>query len=170
MLFFFLLFPSLLNWITVPVNTAADNPLTVDGITLQYYLYPDSIEIQLSAPTKGWVAVGFHSENQLVGSDLLMFSVQHGQIVYQDQYIRNWNDHPQDSILGGRNNISIIGYLEDEGSTSVKFKIPINSGDAYDKAHQFDQDFWLLLAYSVEDDFGHHSITRKQIRYRFTSL
>jgi len=99
-----------------------------------------------------------------------MFSVQHGQIVYQDQYIRNWNDHPQDSILGGRNNISIIGYLEDEGSTSVKFKIPINSGDAYDKAHQFDQDFWLLLAYSVEDDFGHHSITRKQIRYRFTSL
>lgn len=144
------------------------NPLTINDMSFQYYVQGDSLEIQLSAPTQGWVAVGFHSEPELIGSDLLMFSVQEGKTIYQDQYIRNWNDHPEDTSLGGQNNIQLIGNLEDDWSTTVKFKIPINSGDSYDKVHQVDRDFYLLLAYSAEDDFAHHSIIRKQIAYRFS--
>ena len=96
-----------------------------------------------------------------------MFSVVDGMLIYQDQYIRDWNDHPEDAALGGKNNINMIGYLEDEESTTVKFKIPINSGDSMDAIHRADQDFWLLLAYSAEYNFNHHSTVRKQIPYRF---
>ncbi len=151
-----------------PGLVTTDNPVTVSNITFQYRLHSDSLEIQVSAPTHGWVAVGFHENAKLIGNDLLMFSVIDGMVIYQDQYIRGWNDHPEDTALGGENSISVVGHLEDETSTTVKFKIPISSGDSFDTIHQSNRDFYLLLAYSLEDDFNHHSIVRKQIPYRFT--
>ncbi|WKN44533.1 DOMON domain-containing protein [Tunicatimonas pelagia] len=163
-LLFFL--QGLLGWSVNPELAATNNPVTVSNITFQYRLHADSLEIQVSAPTHGWVAVGFHNDAKLIGNDLLMFSVIDGMVVYQE-YIRNWNDHPEDTALGGENSIDVIGYLEDETSTTVKFKIPINSGDSFDTIHQPNRDFYLLLAYSVEDDFNHHSMVRKQIPYRF---
>ena len=163
-----ILFLSFLGWLIDPEPIFTNNPVTVSDITFQYYLHTDSIEIQLSAPTQGWLAVGFHDEAQLIGNDLLMFSVVNGMIIYQDQYIRGLNDHPADVELGGKNDIKIIGYLEDEASTTVKFKIPISSGDSFDAIHRPERDFYLLLAYSIEDDFNHHSIVRKHLPYRFT--
>ena len=158
----------LFGWFIYPESATIDNPVTVSNITFQYRLHSDSLEVQVSAPTHGWVAVGFHDDAKLIGNDLLMFSVVDGLVIYQDQYIRAWNDHPEDTALGGENNINIIGHLEDETSTTVKFKIPISSGDLFDTIHQPDRDFYLLLAYSVEDDFNHHSMVRKQIPYRIT--
>lgn len=160
---------ALLSWFMLPIEPpVSQNPLTTHGITFQYYWRGDSLEIQLSAPTQGWIAAGFHSDNTLVGTDLYMFCIRQGNVMYQDQYIRNLNDHPADALIGGRSDVKIMGGLEDEWGTTVKFRIPLQSGDTYDFTHQVDQQFWLLLAYAEEDDFQHHSIIRKWVPYQLT--
>ena len=41
----------------------------------------------------------------------------------------------------------------------------MNSKDSNDFVHELGKEAWLILAYSVDDDFGHHSRVRKHIPF-----
>lgn len=135
------------------------------SMTLAYEVQQDSLWLQLKAPTTGWLAVGFNGKNDIVGSDLLMFSVRKGLVFYEDQYVQAPRQHPADWELGVGSSIRMIEGTEAKGWTSVTFKIPLKAGDQYDFDHQEGKAFWLIMAYAFHDDFDHHSIMRKHRRY-----
>jgi DOMON domain len=127
----------------------------------------NSILIKIKVPTKGWLAVGFNTKNGIVGSDLKMFSVKNGVLESEDQFVKGVQNHPTDVSLGGMNNIKLLEGMENEDGTSITFKIPLCSDDRFDFSHSLNQNLWLILAYSVEDDFGHHSIMRQHFQIRW---
>lgn len=139
--------------------------LKVGPMTLRYEVQQDSLWLQLKAPTKGWIAIGFNDRNDIVGSDLLMFSVRNGLVFYEDQFVKAAQQHPADWELGEGSSIQMIEGTETEGWTSATFKIPLYANEPYDFNHQPGKDFWLIMAYSLHDDFDHHSIMRKHRKY-----
>jgi len=146
----------------------AQQKIQAGSMTFEAWLVEDQIEIELQAPTSGWVAVGFNKSNAIVGADLLQFRVKDSDEVYaEDQFVTSFGKHPTDESLGGVSNIKIISGEERNGDTAIRFRIPFSSGDQYDFPHQLNHSFWLILAYSVSDDFEHHSIMRKHFLYQW---
>ena len=132
-----------------------------------YTIERDSILIEIKAPTKGWLAIGFNDENEIVGSDLKMIRIRNNRLEAEDQFVRGFQDHPADSYLGGFENIRLIGGTENAKGTALTLKIPFQSNDRFDFQHELGKSFWLILAYSVEDDFDHHSIMRKHFQIKW---
>lgn len=143
----------------------ASTPAFSQEFQLQYKWEGDSITLQITAPANGWLAVGFNTENNIIGSDLLQFAVNNGKIQAEDQLVTGPQVHPTDLSLGGQHNIHLLDFAEIPGQTAVRFRIPARSGDPMDFKHALNQPFWLITAYSVSDDFQHHSIQRKHLPF-----
>jgi len=157
-----LLFPLIFLLGFSAFNTcSAQQQLRLGDIQIRYEWEGDSLYIQLQAPTQGWIAIGFNQQNDILGSDLLQFAVSDGQIHWEDQYVSAPQMHPPDE----RQNLRLIRFSETADQTLVAFKIPANSGDPLDFVHHPHRPFWLIAAYSVSDDFQHHSIQRKHTRW-----
>ncbi|MEL6484716.1 MAG: DOMON domain-containing protein, partial [Bacteroidota bacterium] len=139
----------------------AQQSVEASGIVFQYEVQNDSLHAVLNARTKGWVGVGFNSKNSIVGSDLLLFHVRGKQVKDTDLFVKGAGNPVKDSENGGKNTISIKKGTEDGGYTKIHFSIPLDSGDPNDFVHVLGQKAWLILAYSVSDDFDHHSRVRK---------
>ena len=146
---------------------SAQGPIQVGSMIFDYEIQNDSVQIELKAPTRGWVGIGFNDKNAIIGSDLLLFSVRNGKTISADQYVRGPQDHPDDNVLGGRCDIQVLSGQEVNGWTTVQFKIPLNSGDQFDFEHDFEKETWLIMAYSREDDFTHHSMMRKHLKFKW---
>jgi DOMON domain len=145
----------------------AQNNIQAGKMTFESTIENDSILIKIKAPTKGWLAVGFNNKNGIVGSDLKMFRVRNSQLESEDQLVKGAQNHPNDRSLGGMNNIKLIDGFENAEGTSITFKIPLRSNDRFDFSHELNKDLWLILAYSIEDDFEHHSIMRQHFQIKW---
>lgn len=143
----------------------AQKRMEASGILFQYEVKNDSIHAALTAPTKGWVGVGFNTKNSIVGSDLLLFNVRGGQVNGTDLFVKSAGNPFKDSDLGGENTIAIHSGIEQKGYTKIAFSIPLDSGDPNDFVHVLGKKSWLILAYSVSDDFEHHSRVRKHVPF-----
>lgn len=150
---FFVLFP----WISCAQDT-------LGGMEFHYQPTAEGLAIHLLAPTTGWVAIGFHTENTILGADLLQFRVRNGQAYGEDQLVQALGVHPADERLrNGSNQIRQLEGYEEKGWTHLSFLVPWNSEDPNDLPLSPDQSCWFILAYSQSDDFDHHSTMRKHV-------
>lgn len=145
------------------------NPLKVSlgGMKWSCVREGNELIMELSAPTKGWVAVGFNDENNILHSDLIMFRVVDGQVEVQDMYVKGVGDPRLDDSLGGRQNIDMLEAEERDQQTYVRFRRPWSGKDDYDYNLEQGETFWLILAYSTHDDFAHHSRLRRHVKVIF---
>ena len=156
----------LILMMVIPLGAFAQGNVTVGGMKMGYLIEDDSIEFTLFGPTKGWVGIGFNSTNSIAKSDLILLTVQGSRAKHLDMYVRGVGNPLEDVRLGGSNDVIIQDFSEDEEGTTITFKMPLPSKDNYDYAHQLGESFWLIMAYSVSDDFGHHSHMRKHIPFK----
>lgn len=127
--------------------------ITDRGIIFQWKVVGDYLKIRLSAPTEGWVAVGFNPSNMMKDADYKLAYVEDGQTFIEDHYGSGYISHKEDTNLGGTGDFELDGGSEENGVTSVGFTIPLNSGDAYDKILKEGDEVKVLLAYSGRDSF-----------------
>lgn len=137
--------------------------LVAGDMRLSYHGTADSLYFELSGPTKGWIALGFNDRDNIVGADLLMFCVRDGKVEFEDQYVERAGVHPADLSRGGKSNIRLLSAQEKNLRTHVRFSIPLQSGDARDFQHVWGESCYAILAWSVSDDFDHHSRMRKHV-------
>ncbi len=155
-----------LSFFMVPfVLPSQKGPVFAGGMRMDYEIVNDSIIISLNAPTTGWIGIGFNDENNIVGSDLLLFHVVDGKPEGIDMHVQGIGDPRQDTDLGGITSFTLLHGKEANRNTEVRFSIPIKSQDQYDFQHTLSKSFWLILAYSAYDDFDHHSIMRRHIPF-----
>lgn len=74
--------------------------LSVSGIQLCYRTERGRVHLRVTAPTRGWVAVGFNSRNDIVGCDLKMFAVEGHRLRYEDQIVLAPGKHPAKATIG----------------------------------------------------------------------
>lgn len=102
------------------------------GINLSIVFKGDTAEVTVSAPVKGWVAVGFDPTNTMKDANFLIGYVKNGVAVARDDFGVGYTAHAEDEKIGGKNNILSFSGSEVDGTTTMTFVIPRDSGDPKD--------------------------------------
>ena len=153
--------------ITLPYQPAASisngKKVEKNGMAFEWQIEGAILKCKVSAPGTGWVAIGFNPENELSGTNLIMGSVAGKDCTISDRFIVQPGLHQAISELGGREQLLDPKGVEVDGNTILEFSMPLNSSDVYHHTLKAGQGYHLLLAYSRDDDFQHHSIMRTSV-------
>lgn len=131
--------------------------VTVDGILLAWLPTDSTLSVQVTAPTTGWVAVGFDPDSiGMIHANILLGYWNEAGSVSRDDWGNATSSHRADTLLGGTDDIAAFAATEASGATTVEFTIPLVSGDAYDKPLSIDSTYAVILAYGPDgaDDFS----------------
>ena len=119
----------------------------VTGIAVSWVHDDVNLSVGFVSPGTGWAGIGFGPEGILMdGSNIIIGYVLGAATVISDEYGVGLN-HIADIGLGGRDDILERAGSEASGRTTLEFRIPLDSGDAYDIALRTGKTFSLLLAY-----------------------
>lgn len=138
--------------------------ISVGNMNIKWNLKNDRVFFEVFAPTKGWVALGFNTENEIIGSNLVMGAYFRDKTIVEDQYVSSIGVHQKVEELRIQSTIDHTLCFENDVGTILKFSLPCQSSDQYHKSFIKGSHLWLICAYSVEDDFAHHSISREHIK------
>jgi hypothetical protein len=113
------------------------------------------IDFVVSAPTTGWVAVGFDPSTAMKDAQMIFGFVENGTVQIRDHFGDGAFSHKADTALGGSDDVRSPGGSEENGNTTLSFSIPIDSGDQYDVPLKPGTEHTVLFAYGPdgEDNF-----------------
>ncbi len=134
------------------LNNEGYNEITSENIVLQWKIDNENINVILTAPTNGWIAVGFNPENMMQGANIIIGYIKNEKAFIQDDYGNYYTSHTKDDELGGMQNIISASGMETDKETILNFTIPLNSGDEYDNNLEKGTEYKILLAYGNSDD------------------
>lgn len=138
-----------------------DKSIHKNGMTVQWQLVDEhTMQFKLSAPSYGWVAIGLNPQDRLVGSNLIMASIRDELTTISDRYVVALGNHQAMSELGVESKVILIDAQESDSGTEIIFQLDTRGDDAYHYELQEGKPIYLTMAYSREDDFGHHSAMR----------
>jgi hypothetical protein len=155
-------------FLTAPAGAQGWQELVTGDFTLRWATMPgDSLAVELSAPTTGWVAVGFDPDSIMLGANIIIGYVVSGTPTLRDDYGWQVTGHRDDLLLGGTRDLTVDGATEAGGTTEIRFTIPLDSGDPYDKPLVPGSTYPIILAMGPNgaDDFStqHQAVAVAQI-------
>jgi hypothetical protein len=139
---------------------------TVNGMTFQWSFSKDNLHCKAIAPNKGWVAIGFNTVDGLSGTNLIMGAVEQDFVTIDDRFIVKPGTHKSITELGGSEALTLRAGEEVGDNTTISFTIPLSVNDKFHHDLQEGKEYYVLMAFSQEDDFQHHSIMRTTIKIK----
>lgn len=140
--------------------------VTESGVNVQWMVEGDTLHIQVTAKTTGWVAVGFDPSNMMQDANILIGYVADGKAFVRDDYGVGKVKHGPDTENGGTEDVSDISGSEEDGVTTLSYTIPLNSGDSKDKPLEAGKKYKVIVATGPDgkDDFGtYHTSNRGSV-------
>ncbi len=125
----------------------------VKGIVFNWEIIDEKINIILSAPTNGWVAVGFNPSRMMKDANILIGYIKNGEVFMEDHFGAGNTKHRADIDLGGTEDITILGGSEEDDKTTLQFSIPLHSRDSNDRKLEEGEEYKVIFAYGRKDDF-----------------
>jgi hypothetical protein len=127
-----------------------------EEMELRWKVDGSEIDFVISAPTTGWVALGFDPTRAMKDAQMIYGFVQDGTVTISDQYGDGAFSHAADTALGGSNDVSFPKGTEENGRTTLHFSVPIDSGDEYDVPLTPGETHTVLFAFGPdgEDNFS----------------
>lgn len=104
------------------------------GIMVSFTVQTDAVEVTMSAPVKGWVAIGIDPTDKMKDADFKIGYIKDGMVYIRDDYGNSPTGHTEDVKLGGTSDIRSYSGTEANGVTTITFVIPRQSSDTKDKA------------------------------------
>lgn len=127
--------------------------IKVDDMDISWEIVDDNAIFTISAPTNGWVSIGFEPTKMMKDADIIIAYVKDGVLNIEDHYGNGNVTHKPDIDLGGEDNVNPVKGIETDKMTTVTFAIPLNSGDKYDKVLEEGKNYTIIFAYGKKDDF-----------------
>lgn len=125
--------------------------LSGGGVDLTWAVEGRVLTAEVTAKTTGWVCAGFHDEPGLKGTSLILGAAV-GEKSRVEEHLADPPNHAPVEALGAR--LLESDVVESSGRTTVRFRWRLRddwkAGDTV----------YVTLAWSHEDDFGHHSARR----------
>lgn len=146
------------------IKTDLFSEITEKKITLKWKVEGELLRVIISAPTTGWVSVGFAPEREMKGANIIIGYVKNGTAFLRDDYGDGNENHQSDATLGGSDNVSSQGGNEVNGVTEVSFAIPLNSGDRYDRKLIPGNSYKVILAYGPDGSDNFDEKHRRRVR------
>jgi len=137
--------------------------ISKNNMTVRWKTEQEIIHFEMEAPTDGWVAIGFNETSSLTGTYLLMGRVKNGKTEVVEHYTSQPGSYKPIVQYGVASQITIISGTETGNFTRLKFSIPVAAASKYHKELLTDSKWTLLMAFSLDDDFQHHSIMRTSV-------
>ncbi len=134
-----------------------------NGMTFRWLIQEEYVSIEISAPQQGWVAIGFNTKSGLTDTHLLMGRMVKGQAEISDRYVLAPGKHQAITKLGGTKWSTRISGLEDRQRTLIRFSLPLNKADEWRHRLVPGKKYYVLMAFSRDDDFQHHSMMRTEV-------
>jgi hypothetical protein len=138
-----------------PMNSIAKNKMVVKWDYVNERIY-----FQVQAPTTGWLAIGFNTSENIAGNYLIMGNVVDGKSTVKEHYTVSPGNYQPFEELKTTASIKDVEGVEEKNSTLIKFSLPVIATNNYAKNLSKGKEYVLLIAYSAEDDFKHHSMMR----------
>lgn len=138
--------------------------ISVNQMNVSWEFQQDSIVFEADAPDDGWIALGFNSKNDIVGSNLIMVNVINGKASAEDFFVVSAGNPRPVEEFDVKPQVSKVSGTESNGQTKVRFSLPVKASDTYHFNLQKGHEIWLICAYSMEDEFDHHSRMRKHVK------
>jgi hypothetical protein len=135
------------------------------GMELSYSCDTAYLHLNLSAPTRGWLAIGFNDRPGIEGTYLLMARVQDGRAEVVAHYTIRPGNYQSLVSLGETEQCTLVSGSEVGNRSLVSFSLPLNRVGKYQKALVPGNPYHLILAYSRDDDFQHHSTMRTSLKF-----
>lgn len=126
----------------------------------------DRIHFEMSAPTDGWVTIGFNATSGTKGAYLLMGNIEKGKPKIVEHYTINPGNYKTISSLGETPQVNDVSGEATPNRSVLKFSVPIKAETQYQKDLSEGKEYTMIIAYSQEDDFQHHSIMRTSIHVK----
>lgn len=153
-------------WLRSSIQTSPGE-VVANGMRVRWTFEHDRIWIEMEAPTRGWIAVGFNHTRDLTACYLLMGAVSEGEVKVEPHYTFRPGHYVSFAKLGVPSRVEAIEGGEDEQGTWLRFSLPVRAQARYARDLLPGKDFVLHLAYSQEDDFAHHSRMRTAVRVQW---
>lgn len=138
----------------------------VNRMAVRWEVVNDKVHFELSTPEHGWVAIGFNDKNKLPGTHLVMACVKEGKVIGRDYYIHSPGIYKPITELGGKGIVYDVEGDEGFSGTMIRFTLPLDHAGKYYIPLTEGREYNLLVAYSREDDFNHHSMMRDSLKIK----
>ncbi len=154
-------FGSLIHGATVgETKTSASGPISDAGVSFSWLHDTDRLHCTLSAPTRGWVAAGFNEMPGLRKTRFVMAAVSITPIRVSER-IALVPDHREITEHGGVPALSDAAGTYEDGRSRLTFSLPYQFEDRPSLNLRPGTQVHLMLAWSRETDFAHHSAWRR---------
>jgi hypothetical protein len=142
---------------------AYQHSLQIDQVSFDWSVTGNTLAVRVAAPTTGWVGVGFNPSDMMKDANIIIGYVKDGKAEISDEFGARVTQHLPDDQSGGAFNVNLVGGSETGNSTTLEFTLPLNSGDARDRAIDPKAETRVMLAYGPPDRDslkGKHSYAR----------
>lgn len=137
-----------------------------NGMIFEWMIEGANLRGKMLAPTTGWVAIGLNTHSSLKGTNLIIGAVEQEFYRIDDRYIVAPGNHKSMIQMGVEDQIILKNGREWQGTTTIEFTIPLQSKDKYHFQLNEGSEYHLLMAFSAEDDFDHHSMMRTSTKIK----
>lgn len=145
------------------MSQTQQNFIERNGMTVNWSYSKDRIHFEMAAPTKGWVTIGFNTLSSISKAYLLMGNIVDGKAQIVEHYVISPGNYKPIDQLGPPAMVSDVTGTQTAYLTTLKFSLPVAAIDHYRKDLAKGSPYHLIMAFSMEDDFQHHSIMRTAI-------
>jgi hypothetical protein len=144
-------------------TTAGYSTVTAIEMTFQWKVEGDTLHCIVSAPTSGWVAVGFDPSRRMKDANIIIGYVDDGTVEVFDHYGVTPIAHLDDTQRGGTTDVTDISGDETNNTTEIRFSIPLDSGDKRDRALSMGKSYEVILAYGRSDSLRAQHVARTTV-------
>jgi hypothetical protein len=138
------------------VSSAKDysHKITNKGMTFQWTVNGANLDVQISAPTTGWVGIGFNPSHDMKDANIIMGYVKDGQAKVSNEFGTTDTSHEKHAKVGGKDSVSGVSGKEENGVTTIDFTIPLKTGDPKDKVITVNGETAVIMAYGPRDSMN----------------
>jgi hypothetical protein len=127
--------------------------LEIEEVRLAWLEMEDSYRFTVTAPTTGWVSVGFGGGPAMQDANMIIGYAEEGEAHIRDDHGTSPVTHSPDTDLGGTSDLTEYSVIESEGETEMSFVVPMEPGDGLDGAFTPGETLRVIVAFGSGDDF-----------------
>lgn len=143
-----------------PMPIQPENTVHSGAMQMAWTMDEHNMHVELSSPTDGWLAIGFNTQSQLKGSMLIMARVRDGKAEVVDHYVVMPGVYRPFVEQGSPPVAFDVSGKETAAGTEVSFSLRLNHYGPLETMLEKGQAYFLHMAYSLDDNFQHHSVHR----------
>jgi hypothetical protein len=147
-----IIFSMILTLRTEVYAASYDHEIKVQKMVFGWKVDGANLAIRISAPTKGWVGIGFNPSLEMKDAKYVLGYVQDGKAILAEHFGTGTTKHEAMEALGAKSDVTLVGGTEEGDVTTIEFTLPLVSTDTKGGTIDPAAETKVLLGYGPDTD------------------